>query len=374
MKRCEQLVIRTGLLVSLSLLLAACGEDVVNNTSQGASSTVAALNKAGKCTEERTGETVYAEKDGMLYACDGEAWNALKGDDGAPGKTGAKGDDGDGGDAGAKGAPGSTCTVQEKGDIAQLICGKDTVAIKTESERAGTFTDARDKQVYPWVKIGPFVWMAKNLNYGTMVPKGESGYANQVFTSMNQVKKWCWQDSLAQCDTLGGLYQWANAMALSDSARTLNYSDSIKKYDTIPGYGGIIRRRGICPEGWHIPVDWESYTLLAYAQNAAGGNDDSTGFSLAATGKWFHGEGKDRFGFAALPAVWLIPADGTNQKAGRDVISFLTADYSGSDNFQVYEGELQGSSWSVFDDYPSKDFGYAVRCVKDWIFSNGIMR
>lgn len=56
--------------------------------------------------------------------------------------------------------------------------------------------------------------------------------------------------------------------------------------------------RGICPEGWHLPVSTEWKTLFA-----AVGGKSTAGKMLKSTGCWIKdGIGTDAYSFAALPA------------------------------------------------------------------------
>jgi len=95
------------------------------------------------------------------------------------------------------------------------------------------FTDPRDNQEYTTVLIGTQCWMAENLNVGTMI----QGANNQ--TNNGIIEKYCYDNSTANCDVYGGLYQW----------------DELMEYVTTPGV------RGICPDGWHIPTDDEWCSL-----------------------------------------------------------------------------------------------------------------
>ena len=360
MKTIERKTMLAALSAALLALLAACGDETTNTTAYGTENAVSALNKAGKCTEERMGETVYAEKEGMLFVCDGSLWVSMKGEDGQKGARGDSGSVGDDGDPGNPGAKGATCTIKTADGATQMVCGSATYIVATDDD-AGLFTDSRDKKVYPWVKIGPFVWMAKNLDYGTMVKKpAAANYAQQSFTNMKNVQKWCRHDSLAYCDTLGGYYQWNNAMALADSCIDHFCSDQM---DTLAN--GWIRHQGICPDGWHIPAQEEFDQLLTVARNlpdfgAVSGNE---GKALMATGRWYDGAGVDYFGFAGLPASMAF-VDGSY--GGATYFAFPVAiDVEGTPEkarlFRVWtDGITEYNST-----YP-KERGYSLRCVRDW--------
>jgi uncharacterized protein (TIGR02145 family) len=95
-------------------------------------------------------------------------------------------------------------------------------------------TDIRDNKVYPTVQVGTQCWMRKNLNYGTAV----QGTTEQSDNCMNE--KYCYNDDAANCTLYGGLYQWDELMA----------------YSNTPG------SQGLCPPGWHIPTQGEWMTLF----------------------------------------------------------------------------------------------------------------
>ncbi len=96
-----------------------------------------------------------------------------------------------------------------------------------------TFTDTRAGNTYATVQIGEQCWMAENLNIGTLI----NGSSNQ--TDNEIIEKYCYDDSEANCDIYGGLFQW----------------DEMMEYTTTEGL------QGICMEGWHLPTDAEWCTL-----------------------------------------------------------------------------------------------------------------
>jgi uncharacterized protein (TIGR02145 family) len=102
-------------------------------------------------------------------------------------------------------------------------------------------SDIRDNKVYPTVQIGTQCWMQKNLNYGTSL----QGTTEQTDNCINE--KYCYSDNAANCTLYGGLYQWDELMA----------------YSNTPG------SQGLCPPGWHVPAQSEWNTLFAFYQNQA---------------------------------------------------------------------------------------------------------
>ncbi len=66
-------------------------------------------------------------------------------------------------------------------------------------------------------------------------------------TNDGVIEKYCYDDNPANCDEYGGLYNW-NEMMMYEP-------------------GG----KGICPDGWHIPSDYEWENLCAYMSGRKGG-------------------------------------------------------------------------------------------------------
>ncbi|MEI6899229.1 MAG: FISUMP domain-containing protein, partial [Bacteroidota bacterium] len=96
--------------------------------------------------------------------------------------------------------------------------------------------DIRDGKSYPTVQIGTQCWMSSNLNSGIT----NSGMTNQRDNCIPE--KYCLNDIPANCNLLGGLYQW----------------DEMMQYDDTPA------KQGICPPGWHVPTEAEWNTLFVY--------------------------------------------------------------------------------------------------------------
>jgi uncharacterized protein (TIGR02145 family) len=182
----------------------------------------------------------------------------------------------------------------------------------------GTFTDARDGQIYKWVKIGKQVWMAENLNYKT-------------------ANSWCYENKATNCDKYGRLYKWEAA-------------------------------RIACPTGWHLLSDDEWKTLEMYLGMSQDEADDTglrgtnEGKKLKSTSDWnSSGNGTDEVGFMALPGSyrrtsgdfyymgnygtwWSATASGSTYAWYR----YLTYNYDG-----VYRG------------HDNKNSGFSVRCLRD---------
>jgi len=173
-------------------------------------------------------------------------------------------------------------------------------------------------ETYETVVIGTQTWTARNLN---------------LYNNFDDNPNGC-----------GIYYDWATAMALDASCNSSTCASKVSA-----------NHRGICPEGWHIPSDYD-WNILAKTVG------DSR--YLKAVSDWWNGSGKrdDKYGFAALPCGY------TNE------IEFLGfGDFGGWwSSTDVIDKGSAAHLWSVNskDDDASlfhepKSFGHNVRCVKN---------
>jgi len=201
-----------------------------------------------------------------------------------------------------------------------------------------TIVDARDNQVYNTVEIGTQCWMQENLNIGTMI----QGTSNQ--TNNGILEKYCYENSIANCNAYGGLYQW----------------DEMMQFDVVPGV------KGICSSGWHLPTDVDYCTLTQYIDssvdcNATNWSGIDVGTKMKSTSGWNSGgNGTNTSGFSALPGG--ISAMNGYFMAITSEAHFWNSTLVGS--FGWYRS--LGSSFSgIYRYYSNKLFGFSVRCLKD---------
>ena len=193
--------------------------------------------------------------------------------------------------------------------------------------------DSRDGQTYRTVVIGSQIWMAKNLNYRT-----ENSY--------------CYEDDESMCSKYGRYYTWAAAM------------DSVGMWSTNGkgcGYNNLCSPtypvRGICPEGWHLPMQTEWNTLLA-----AVGGSSTAGKMLKSTSGWNNsGNGVDAYSFSVLPAGYR-GYHGNYYYEGGDALFWSSTEYDGG---YAYGRYLNYDSDYAYQKFYDKDYGFSVRCVKD---------
>jgi uncharacterized protein (TIGR02145 family) len=151
-----------------------------------------------------------------------------------------------------------------------------------------SFTDLRDGKIYPTIQIGTQCWMKKNMNIGIKIP------GNMETSDPEIIEKYCYNDVESNCDVYGGLYLWGEAMQA-------------------PG-GNTEGGQGICPTGWHIPMnsEWEILSSSLGGETVAGGYMKETGTSHWASPNT---GATNSSGFTALPGGITVWA-GTMQWGG----------------------------------------------------------
>ncbi|MFH1936266.1 MAG: choice-of-anchor L domain-containing protein [Bacteroidota bacterium] len=193
-----------------------------------------------------------------------------------------------------------------------------------------TLTDIRDNKKYPTVLIGTQCWLAANLNHGQQISSSTSQRDNCV------VEKYCYNDIPAYCISSGGRYQWDEVMAHQSAE-------------------GI---QGLCPPGWHLPIENEWITLFSqYINNGFAGSalkiTGYSGFNALLAGfqgynlVWKYGPTHP---VLRATLYWSSTARGTN-KAWAHGMNEVVADieYTPSVSF-----------------YPSyRSNAFSVRCIKD---------
>ncbi len=187
-------------------------------------------------------------------------------------------------------------------------------------------------QTYNTIQIGTQCWFKENLNIGTRI----NGSQNQSDNSI--IEKYCDSDLESNCDVYGGLYQWNEMM----------------QYSTTPGV------QGICPTGWHLPMDAEWTTLTNYlgGESVAGGKMKETG-----TAHWLppNTGATNSSGFTALP--------GGNRAVGGwfGALTYYAYFWSSSqyDATNAWLRTLSYNTASADRCSYNKANGFSARCVRD---------
>lgn len=217
---------------------------------------------------------------------------------------------------------------------------------------------------YTTVTIGTQVWMTQNMRcnkYDTQSEKAGSTISTldkstigvvytPYYTNASNKSNWLSEEyaknlSDVQISRLGFLYNWAAAVGVNDG----------KKHTT--EFSG--NRQGICPNGWHIPTEDETFRLAITI-----GGSGKAGKKLASKSGWYNDSyGTDDYGFSALPAG--LSNVSTVYNIG-SFANFWTA--------TLNKDNAEGASWfgiyylstHLSDTYDfNKYMGCSVRCLKN---------
>lgn len=212
----------------------------------------------------------------------------------------------------------------------------------------------------PPVACGSQVFMSVNLDVGIQINQSTNQTNNSV------VEKWCISDIPANCTTLGGLYQW-------DEAMQYNASVNCDPCGPTTGYGGV---QGICPAGYHIPSDleWSRYewcvenniaptgsTPLSTFQTGTGWRGSNTtagpGAKMKSNTSW---DGTNASGFNALPTGFS--GGGMSWNISDAYFWSATEEFTPTIAWRRFlgPGSAMSHRGSNF-----KTTGYSVRCLQD---------
>jgi len=187
--------------------------------------------------------------------------------------------------------------------------------VKEQEKPKATSANSPDSKNYKTVDMPDGkTWLAENLNYNTDGSK-------------------CYVDETQNCDKYGRLYNWETA-------------------------------KKICPKGWHLPSDAEWDKLI----NAVGGKE-AAGKHLKAKSGWGNyegqvGNGKDTYGFSALPGGANCPSFGSIFDIGIEGIWWSATEKNTSNAYYIsisYNRNYSGMY--KYDD--DKECWLSVRCVKN---------
>ena len=190
-----------------------------------------------------------------------------------------------------------------------------------------------DGNTYKTVKIGEQVWMAENLK----VTRYRNGEAIPTILSDDAWK-----------NTSNGAY------AIYDNEAAAN-----KTYGKLYNWYAVKDSRGLCPEGWHVPMDAE-WTQL---ENFLEGEDIAGGKMKAVSHLWkLPNQGAtNASGFLGLPGG-IRDDDGSYDAIGYYGYWWSSSEYSSSDaEYRLLYYSNGYSRWR----FSTKSCGFSVRCLRD---------
>lgn len=170
----------------------------------------------------------------------------------------------------------------------------------------GSFTDNRDKKVYPIVTIGNQTWMAQNLCFESPNSAVNSAYLDNSY---------------------GRVYTWADA-------------------------------KKVCPVGWHLPKRAEWNHLITYiGDNAA----DKIRVSSAWDG-FTAEDSPNKYHLSVKPAGYQYSKSGVFKDLGQNACFWTATNFDKSSAWYRAVGRLDSK---VIEYHCSKDHARSVRCVKN---------
>ncbi len=188
----------------------------------------------------------------------------------------------------------------------------------------GSFQDPRDSETYPWIRLNDQTWMAENLRY-------------------DMAGSWCYNESSADCERYGRLYNWT---AANDA----------------------------CPSGWHLPTDeeWKALEMLLQMSQSDVDAENwrysgEAGKKLKSASGWFNnGNGTDAIHFQALPGGFR-DGDGSYQYVLQSA-RFWTSTLSDTGNL-AWIRFLDYREPAVYRSLRGWSRGYSVRCIQGTLTS-----
>jgi uncharacterized protein (TIGR02145 family) len=213
--------------------------------------------------------------------------------------------------------------------------------------------DTRDGYNYTTVSIGTQCWMAENLAYLPEVspPSVYSDADPYYYVYGYSGTEVAAAKATANYTTYGVLYNWSAAMNGSASS-SANPS-------------GV---RGVCPVGWHLPSDaeWkqlEMFLGLSPADAEIANWRGTHAPQLKTIDGWNSNNGTNTSGFSALPGGCRLSANPFNGYIGLDGYWWSSTE---SPTTGIWFRDIHDDHTSVYrGDWPNKDYGFSVRCIKD---------
>lgn len=229
----------------------------------------------------------------------------------------------------------------------------------------GSLRDERDGQTYRTIQVNGVVWMAQNLNFEVDSSWWYSGCIN---TPSGCVSMGTDEDNGL---LYGRLYNWAAALNLPDSCNT----HRCVPMDTCMSPDCFESHQGICPEGWHVPLEREWSRLVAASAALSKISPLAAGAGLKSeegwAGCWVSGIGPgwtkptrnlDVIGARVLPSGSRIQARNVFQDAGFLGDTWTRTEWSEK---KARYKSFGGNADNVWTDSILKTTALALRCVRN---------
>lgn len=229
--------------------------------------------------------------------------------------------------------------------------GVGKMTLKNKQVLNGKFENGeyQKPKIYKQAKIGNQVWMTENLSVtqfrnGDLIPEAHS---IQEWKNAGDYGKpaWCYvEGDESMSGKFGLLYNW---YAVNDP-------------------------RGLAPEGWHIPSDYEWNEIAEYL-----GGEEIAGEKMKSKEGWERGfNGSNSCGFNGLPGGDLHHGNGNDYfftRTGPEGNWWSSTEYDNKNaiyrrlwwgNVNTYAGKTYPDD-ELYRFNSSKNFGFSVRCIRD---------
>ncbi len=212
---------------------------------------------------------------------------------------------------------------------------------------------------YETIRIGNQCWMAENLNIGEKI----AGTQEQENDSI--IEKYCYNDDDALCDLEGGLYQWAESLALPYSCGSSSTSYVNDVYTLQCSEGDYLiesKHQGICPDGWYIPNDKDWHILESYLSDL-GKTCDADRLTWACWPTGFKIKAGGESGFNAPVSGYRSAFGDFDYRAL--FFGYFSADSNISNSSQAFVRSVNNSSGFIHRGNTfNRRNAFPVRCVK----------
>ena len=218
-----------------------------------------------------------------------------------------------------------------------------------------------DGNVYSVVQIGNQCWMSENLKVthysdgtsmidGTGVGNVSGDYSTKYFFDYN--------DNSSNTNVYGKLYSWA---AMLDGMVCGSFNPE--------------ERKGVCPDGWHIPdnADWNELSGVIDSQYGVGslewnltgdlGSDVGSNLKDASSSFWNTSisTSTNNSGFSALPSGYRL-STGTYLYLGTEGYFWSS---QANCSFYGWYRKLSYNKSTIHKNFMNKGAAFSVRCLKD---------
>jgi uncharacterized protein (TIGR02145 family) len=190
------------------------------------------------------------------------------------------------------------------------------------------------EKTYKTVTVGTQIWMAENLNFGTFIVEEDFS------TRQKRGQKFCYENSISNCNLLGGLYQWHTALDFTYLA-----SSPIE----------IKNHQGICPKDWHLPntEDWKILANFLGGVKIAGTKMKSKSFG-----------GNNQSGLNIIAAGYRSVFHSFNDRGSTSSFWEASEEYHDGGELQSWELSMDEDKFELYW-YTAIENGLSVRCIKD---------